>query len=156
MSAEISTARVQECVRAALADEVVAVGGIDAAMQETGLSRDSISRRLAGTHAWTDKDIAAMIAAGHARLGRSLIQQRLGWLLSGTVAIAGDGRRAVDDAATTLPALLMQAQRMAAALADRTIDRPEARELLAAIPELSRQLDSLQADLAALLRSGTP
>lgn len=153
MSAEISATRVQECVRAALADEVVAIGGIETARHETGLSRDSITRRLAGTHAWTDADISKMVAAGYDRMGRSLVHQRLGCLLSSAPVLAGDGRRAADDVATALPALLSQAQIMAAALADRKIDRAEARTLLSVIPDLQRQLDSLQVDLAALLRS---
>ncbi len=154
MSAEITKARVQECIRAALADEVAAIGGVSSAAQECGISDDSVRRRLAGTHAWSVDDLAAMTAAGHARLGRSLPHQRLGHLLTSAVVVSGDARHACLGAASTLPALLAEAQKMASALADGEITRDEARALLADLPELTRRLDSLQADLAAILRSG--
>lgn len=155
MSAAISTAQAQACIRAALADEVIAIGGIEVAAQECGVSDDTVRRRLAGTHGWTDHDLAAMIAAGHARLGRSLPVQRLAALLAAGPAPAGDGRCVVTDTAAILPELLTLAQTMAAAIADRSIQRPEARVMVAAIPELIKQLEREQANLVALLREGS-
>lgn len=155
MSAAISASRVQNCIRSALADEVVAIGGIEVAQQECGLSDDTIRRRLAGTHAWSDRDIGAMVAAAQGRLGHSLVVQRLAALLSGAPVQVADGRRATQDAARMLPDLLALAQTMATAIADRSISRDEARALVGAIPDLIRALETQQADLNALLRDGS-
>lgn len=154
MSAGISVAQTQACLRAALADEVIAIGGIEVAAQECGVSDDTVRRRLAGTHGWTDHDISAMIAAGHARLGRSLPLQRLVTLLADGPTPRGDSRRAVTDTAAILPELLTLAQAMSAAIANNEIDRTEARVMVAAIPEAIRQLEREHTNLVALLRDG--
>lgn len=150
--APISATLALSCLRSALADEVIAIGGIEAAQQECGTSDDTVRRRLAGTHGWTDKDIAAMIAAGHARLGRSLPVERLVAMLAAGPSPAGDGRRAVADVVEILPGLLAQAQALAAAVKDRRVNRAEARALLAGMPEVEHDLALLRADLTALLR----
>lgn len=154
MSEKISVAQAQSCLRAALADEVIAVGGIEVAAQECGVSDDTVRRRLAGTHGWTDHDISAMIAAGQARLGRSLPVQRLVALLANGPVPTGDGRSAVNATSAILPGLLTLAQTMAEAIADRSIQRDEARVMVAAIPEVIRQLEQEHANLIALLREG--
>lgn len=155
MPAEITTARVQECVRAALADEVAAIGGVAVAHQECGISEDSVRRRLAGTHAWTDADIAALVAAAQSRLGRVLLHQRLGWLLDAGPVLPRSARRACDDITAALPPLLASAQAMAASVADRRVTRDEARALLAQIAEVRRHLDRVAEDCVETLRSGT-
>lgn len=155
MSAEITATRVQNCLRSGLADEVIAIGGIEVAQQECGVSHDTIARRLAGTHGWTDHDFSAMVAAGHCRLGRSLPIQRLTTLLASGVLPAGNSRFVVQDTASILPELLLLAHTMSAAIANHEIDRGEARVMAAAIPELIKQLEREHNNLVALLREGS-
>ena len=153
MSAEFTVAQAQACLHAALVDEVASIGGMTVAIQEMGGSEDTWSRRLAGTHDWQGKEIATLIAAGHRRMGRSLVHQRVAALLDGAACTAGDSRSAMGDAQAVLPALLAEAQRMAQAVKDGHITRAEARSLLKGIPALIRMLEKLQVDLSAFLRS---
>lgn len=149
---EISKAAVQGVLRAALSDDVTAIGGIAVAAQECGVSDDSIRRRLAGTHAWTDSDISALIAASHARLGRVLVTRRMDCLLSSGPPIFGDARRACDDITAAIPELLSEIQAMSAAVADRSVTKAEARQMLAQMPAARQHLDQVQSDLEAIVR----
>jgi hypothetical protein len=141
------------CVRAALADEVAAVGGIAAASAEIGVSDDTLRRWLAGSNGdWNAGAVGAMVAAGLARNGRSLLLGRLNALAAGTTP-TGDRRRALSGTAGALPALLTEAQRMATAAADGVIDRAEAGDILRDLPALIKSLEAIQGDLLDLLKN---
>jgi hypothetical protein len=155
MSATLTIRSAQACLRSALADEVTAVGGIAAAAAEVGASEDTLRRWISGSHGdWSAGAIGALVAAGLARNGNSVVLERMQAVADG-IQPAGDRRRALSATLDTLPALLAEAQLMAAAAADGAIDREEARRLVRDLPELISSLQGLHGHLLDLLR-GAP
>ena len=153
MSHSPTVPQVASTLAAALADEVVRLGGIAAATAEIGISDDSVRRRLAGTHHWLDHDIARMVAAGLASQGSSLVLDRLNELARGAQP-TGDARTVDADAAQALPSLLRTATDLADALRNRHVDADERRRLLADIDPTIQELNRLRASLLIAARSG--
>lgn len=155
MSAAPTIRATQACLRSALADEVTAVGGIGAAAAEVGASEDTLRRWISGSHGdWSAAAIGALVAAGLARNGSSVVLDRLNALAAGTQP-SGDRRQALPATMAALPGLLAEAHLMAAAAADGAIDREEARRLVRDLPALISGLQGLHGHLLDLLR-GAP
>ena len=146
----VTAAQASSTLSAALADEVTRLGGVGAAAAECGISEDSIRRRCNGTHDWSAGDIARMMATKLSQLRSSLVLDRLNALAAGARPI-GDQRRTTTDARAALPSLLRVASDLADAVHDGTVDRTEARKLLADIDGSEMTLAQLRADLMALL-----
>ncbi len=134
--------RVSNAVAAAVED----AGTRDTA-EALGVGKSSVSRWGDDLNAWS---AAALLTL--AKRNWTVRSAILAMLSEAPVTIA-DPRRATADIATALPTLLAEAQIMATAMADGRVSRAEARTILSALPNLSKQLEQLQTDLAALLRS---
>lgn len=154
MTAPLTQHQVQSCARAAMADTVREIGGIGMAAIETGRSEDTIRRNIAGTHGgWNLDDAMALGAVAINKHGRFLLVDRLVSLIASGSPPSIDPRRLMQDITTTLPNLLSQAQVMAAAIADRQLQRDELRIILAGIPSLRAELDRLEAETSAALKA---
>lgn len=111
-----------------------------------GRKGDTASERGNDVDAWPLSELRAM-ADRDADLDTAVLA-----FWKGAAPAKGDGSRADGDALRVLPALLTEAQRMAAAVADGHVDQQEAREILRDLPALIADLRQMEQDLRAVAK----
>lgn len=157
MSAPVSIGAAHACAAAALADTVVAMGGLSPVSALVGVHDDTLGRWLACPKHWRLDAITALGTGAQRQMGSFPLVTRWTTLFAGAVP-RPDPARLVDEISSALPTLLTTARDLAEAVADRRVSFDEARQLLASMPtlrrELDRKLDRIEADARALLQAG--
>jgi len=149
MSDRITAAAAQACLRSALADEVLALGGFGAAAMETGHEAKTLRRWHDQTHGdWTAAAIAGLIAAAIQVRGISIIVERMQALAAGRPP--GEAMRAQTDLAAELRADGALVSAIGAALSDGRIDPREAGQIARLIRDRQAAEQQVLADLDAL------
>ncbi len=153
MSGLLSPSAVHDRTKAALAEWARTGHSYDEAAAILGIGHASMYRRAAGQDAfqdWTLRDlIRALCHAERVESQRGLLDQICHDIRGDQTP--GHAMQAMGSAADLLDVLGRQIAALAHRLADQKFTPEEAKSTLAELPDLRRQIDSLEADCQAMV-----